>query len=105
MTLPLATTSIAIVELQDGDDTVAPGPGVTTLTGVPAHFSSPSGREQGAEVVDKTLLAEPIPTLTHRHQVVDETTHERWQVVWVDQRHGLGLDHTVAGVNRIRGAA
>jgi hypothetical protein len=104
--IPLATTTISVVELLTGDDTTAPGAGVTSLTTVPAHFSTPTGREtQGSETVEKVLLCDPIPTLSHRDMVVDEVTFDRYEVVWVDQRPGLGLDHTVAGVHRVRGAA
>lgn len=104
VTLPYATTTVAVIAPATGDDTVAPGAGATVASGVRAHFSSPTGTETGAERVDSRLLCDPIPDLHHRHVVFDEVTFDRWSVEWVDQRSGVGLDHTVAGVNRIRGA-
>lgn len=103
MTLPYATTTIDVLEPASGDDTVAPGE-LTVASRVAAHFSAPTGAETTAERTDARLLADTVE-LTHRHVIVDLTTFDRWQVAWVDQRRGLGLDHTVAGVNRIRGAA
>jgi hypothetical protein len=105
MALPLATTTISVLAPVDGDDTVAPGTGAPIHTRVPAAFSSPSGNDVAGSRTDARLLADPLPDLTQRHVVVDEITFQRWTVEWVDQRQGLGLDHTVAGVNRIRGAA
>jgi hypothetical protein len=104
MTLPLATTTISVLAPVDGDDTVAPGSGAAIHTRVPAAFSSPSGNDIAGSRVDARLLTSPLADLTQRHVVVDETTFQRWSVEWVDQRQGLGLDHTIVGVNRIRGA-
>lgn len=104
MSIPLATTTITVLAPVDGDDSVSPGVGAPVLTRVPAVFARPTGTDVGASRVDARLLCDPI-ALTQRNVVVDETTFTRWSVVWVDARQGLGMDHTVAGVNRIRGAA
>lgn len=102
--IPLATTTITVLAPVDGDDSAAPGVGAPVLTRIPAVFARPSGADVGASRVDARLLCDPV-ALSQRNVVVDETTFERWSVAWVDHRYGLGVDHTVAGVNRIRGAA
>lgn len=68
------------------------------------HVSAPSGREAGTtEQVDAVVLCEPI-TFSHEARITDLTTLEVWDVAWIRQRIGLGLDHTQAGVRRSKGA-
>jgi hypothetical protein len=76
-------------------------------SGIRAHFSSPRGSEsldggtQQLEISDR-LTTDPVDLL-HTDQVLDESTEEVYDVVWVRQHHGLGLDHTAAGVRQVRG--
>lgn len=80
----------------------------TGPVGVRAHI----GRQRGAEenvgrslaVVEAELLADPIPGLSNGDQIVDANTAEVWEVLWVQDRHGLGLRHTKAGLRREVGA-
>jgi hypothetical protein len=114
VTLPLATTTITIRRPPASDDGADPydakGAAVTVATGVRAVFSSPAGRELGptgsAEAVDWRLLADPCD-LRHYDTVVDETTAKPYGVVWAKARTDGdgGLDHVVAGVDEIEGAA
>lgn len=68
------------------------------------HVSSPSGQQTNStEVVDAVVYCEPL-AFTHEARITDLTTSDVWNVVWVRQRVGLGLDHTEAGVRRGTGA-
>ncbi len=121
MTLPIATTSITIKRppaADDGVDPYDPGKGAmtTVATGVRAAFVSPSGGtavgggEHGAtgsqELVGWQLLADPCD-LRHYDTVVDETTTQQYAVAWAKSRPDPDgdLDHVVAGVDEVRGAA
>lgn len=73
-----------------------------------AHFSSHLGSEEviggsRSEIRDK-LTADPVELL-HTDQVLDESTDEVYDVTWVRQHRGLGLDHTTAGVSLTKGQA
>lgn len=108
MTLPLSTTTIAVVETDGDGDPYEDAAVATIATGVRAHFSTPTGRERVAggqqSAVDMVLLCD-IVELTSTHRVIDENTDQAWSVQWVEQRLGLGLDHVEAGVNRVSGAS
>lgn len=106
----LSTTTITVRRPDgDGDPYDVQVAETVTATGVPAHIGSPTGGDTRAggerEVVDATLILDPSPALTLRDEVDDETTGETWQVVWVRQRHGLGIDHQRAGLRSVKGAA
>lgn len=80
----------------------------TVAAGVRAHFSSPRGSEvvrggSQVEISDK-LTADPVELL-NTDQVLDESTQLVYDVVWVSRRQGLGLDHTAAGLRRVKGLA
>lgn len=104
--IPVNTTTVAVRRASEPE----PGEGrtfATTATGVRAVIGSPSGRDQlqaggGREVVDAVLNCDPI-SAAHTDQVVDEATSETWEIVWLEQRRGLGLDHTRAGLKRVAG--
>lgn len=109
MAIPLATTTIAVLRVEE-DETrdpydAAPDPD-TVASGVRAHISSPGGSENVAggsqEVVTFRLDCDPTD-ITNTDQVQDETTDALYEVVWVEQRQGLGLDHTVADLKRVTG--
>lgn len=106
MTIPVATTTIRV---DQGTET-EPGEGLSwtsTAFGIRAHIGTPTGNDQlraggGRETIDAVLHADSV-SLAHTDRVYDETTGEVWQVVWVQPRQGLGLDHTHAGLRRVTG--
>lgn len=83
-----------------GDDAIA--------SGVRAVISSPSGRERNiggtAQAVEFAMSCDPVD-LQHTDTIVDERTGGRYQVVWVTQRVGFGMDHTRAGLKQVEGFA
>lgn len=103
--IPLSTTTVTVTSPGTGEPYETPSGGATVVSGVAAHLSNPSGLERLAggsqQIIDKRLLSEPIATLDSTMTVVDDDTGISYGVVWVDQRKGLGLDHTVAGLIRV----
>ena len=99
--IPLATTTVTVASQSEPE----PGEGITTAvraSGVRAVISTPNGSELpapggGAERVDAILLADSIVGMAHTDKVTDDdgTVYE---VVWVAQREGFGLEHTTAGL-------
>lgn len=112
--IPLHTTTIAVLSPPQAEEGEWPDPydeqpaREESASGVRAHISSPAGSEQiiggEQEVVMFRLSCDPV-TLTHRDWVEDEQTGDVYQVVWVMQRKGLGLDHVEAGLRTVRGEA
>jgi hypothetical protein len=132
--LPLATTTISVQRLRALAPSVAAAPirdpygeGYDTETdasptngtqrpdqrdlvarGVRAHISSPSGSEQrqggSSETLTWTLGCEDCP-MEHYDWVLDESTGQVYEVVWVARRTGLGLDHITAGLRIVKGVA
>ena len=105
MTLTLTTTTVTV----ENGSTPEPHEGTTYTTraaGVPAHVSSPSGRERagvdGVERIDAVLLCDT--TVERGDRVTDAGTGDVYRVAWVQARTGLGLDHTKAGLVRATGA-
>lgn len=106
--IPLATTTVTVTAQAESE----PGAGITTSTrasGVRAVIAAPSGSEVagpggGSEKVDAVLVADTVSGITHRDRV---TTAEgdAYEVVWVRDRIGLGLDHTRAGLVAVTGRA
>ncbi len=107
--LPIATTTITIVDVDGTGDPYEPATPTTLATGVPAHFSAPNGADMAIggdkETVTAVLLCDRMPTLEHHHRVVDDATGDEYAVVWALPRRGFGLDHQRAGVRLVKGAA
>ena len=108
--IPLATTTITVRRVtaddtRDGYD-VRPAP-EDVATGVRAHLSSPSAREERAGGSRQTtvarLLCDPVELL-HTDTVVDDTTGVEYAVTGVETHVGLGLDHTAAQLLLVNGA-
>lgn len=107
--IPVATTTVTVEAMAEAE----PGEGRTAstrATGVRAVIGSPSGRDimaagGGREAIDAVLDADPIDGMAHTDRVTDDTTGAVWEAVWVEQRQGLGLDHTRAGLRRTTGVA
>lgn len=102
------TTTITVRRPGTAEPHEGNGTPTTVASGVPAHIGAPSGSERrdGAsqESITDQLSAEPV-ALLHTDIVVDDVTGATFEVVWVQQRIGLGLDHTVAGLRRVSGIA
>lgn len=105
--IPIRTTTIdalASTETEPGDTRTW----ITYAAGVGAHISSPTGNERnanggGRETIDARLYADLTAGMAHTDRVVDNGTGLTYEVVWVQTRQGLGLDHTAAGLRRITG--
>lgn len=111
--IPLATTTITVLRPSPGADIdpyVVSDDAADTevVTGVPAHISTPSGREAivggSQETIDYRLNCGVID-LTYTDRVRDDTTSELYEVSWVAERHGLGMAHIAAGLRKVAGAA
>lgn len=105
--IPIATTRITWLARSEPEPGEAP-----TFRHLAAHvravISSPSPSEQlaaggGRGIVDAVLTCDPVPGASHTDQVLDMTTGERWEVIDVVGRHGLGVDHTSARLRRVEG--
>ena len=108
--IPLATTTVTVrrVPADDTRDGYDPPPAAEDVaTGVRAHLSSPSGREDRAGGSRQTsaarLLCDPVD-LRHTDTVIDDTTGAEWAVTGVATHVGLGLDHVAADLQRVSGA-
>lgn len=113
MTLPLSTTTIAVKRTAAGSDTdpyvVSDNTSDTTVaTGIAAHISAPSGFERvagsGQEAVEFRLACETA-AIGNNDRIIDLETNEIYEVIWAENRRGLGLDHTVAGLRKVTGQA
>lgn len=109
MSIFLPTTTVKIMRVhpdpnRDYWDDAEPSP-TAFAEGIRAHIGSPGGTENRSngsqEIESHRLNCDPV-AMTHNDTVVDENTGESYQVLWVDQRKGLGLDHVVAGLLRTR---
>lgn len=107
MTLPFATRQVSILrapglEALDSYDTT---PDYLPVADVRAVISGPAGSERTsraqAERVTAKLIADPCE-LTHLDRVRDDCGTV-WLVEWVQESHGLGLDHVTAGLVRYDG--
>lgn len=110
MAISLATTTIAVLRTPPADDADpydAPAEPVTVAEGVRAHIGSPRGYETqrgGSQVaITNSLGCDPVDLDPATDQVRDETTNALYDVEWADQRLGNGLDHTAAGLVRVKG--
>ena len=101
--IPLATTTIAVLDHVQAEPYEAETWPVVS-SGTRAVIGAPTGREGrasgSAETIDAVLNADPVQ-VTHGQRVLDERTGESWDVVWVQDRRGLGLDHVRAGLRRV----
>lgn len=111
MSIPLATTTITIrrPSVDPDRDPYEEDPDPQTVAeGVRAHISSPSGRDQivGGEqsIVTFSLTCDPTD-LQHTDTVIDDSSGEEFEVVWVKDRIGLGMDHVQASLRHVEGVA
>lgn len=98
MSIPIHTTLITVKRATAADafDRAAP---VEIANGIRAHIGSPGGTENvtagSSSLVTAHLSCDPTD-LAHGDVVVDESTGLTYEVTWVAQRRGFGLDHTSA---------
>ncbi len=108
--IPLSTTTISVLRPVDGDPYEASaGAPAVVAQGVRAHISVPnigSGQIVGGQqsVVEPRLTCD-LCDLKHTDEVKDDTTGRIFQVTWVQERLGLGVDHLEAGLRKVEGAA
>lgn len=111
MSIPLATTTIAVRRITADLSTVDPyevtAVPETVASGIRAHIGSESGTEAIAGISAQEDIGWhldcDITDLVVTDQVYDETTGLTFQVVWAAERHGLGLDHIEGGLRRVVG--
>lgn len=102
----MATTTVTLQDRSATEPYEAPT-WTTAASGVAAHIGQPSGQERfvggSQEALDAVLLAEAGTEVEHTQRVVDDITGDTFEVVWVQDRQGLGLDHVKAGLRRTQG--
>jgi hypothetical protein len=111
--IPIHTTTIRVLRPQGSDPSEDPadeaGSDTVIAQGIRAVISSPSGHERNVnaqqEVIEFSLSCDPISELKNTDRVYDEETTELYEVSWVTQKIGLGLDHTRAGLKSVKGVA
>lgn len=109
MAIPFATTTVSVLRLPAGasDDPYDAQPEREAVaTGVRAHISTSTGFEQtegGSQTVaDFRMTCDPTD-VRRTDRILDETTGEEFDVEWSAPRVGLGLDHTFAGLQQVKG--
>ncbi len=106
--IPLANTSISIYRDLTGADPYDRADPVKVAAHIRAHIGSPSGRDHhigGTQSVVSAKLGCDPADLRAGDVVRDERSDERFTVVWVQERSGLGIDHLEAGLNIVIGAS
>lgn len=106
--LPLATTTVTVVEQATSGDPYETATSTTVATGVRAVIGSPTGvdaRVGGDQEVVEAAGELDGTYATRTCRLVDEHTGDVWQVVWVRNRVGLGLDHQRVGLVAVQGGA
>lgn len=109
--LPLAPNTVTVTRPAGltGDYEDATASTTAIASGARCAISAPAGTDLVAggqkEVVDAVLTFPATPELAHTDLVVDDDTDDAYRIVWVRRRRGLGLDHQVAGLRAVTGAA
>jgi hypothetical protein len=107
--IPLATTTISVRRPDTSGTVEAFEPETLALvaSGVRANIGTVRGGDESVgrdlAIVEATLTCDPVEMANH-DVVVDERTSQVWEVLWVQGRTGLGLNHTAAGLRRTEGA-
>lgn len=104
----IATTTVDIERPHATSDPYEAAPTVHGERSVPAHLSAPSARDVaigGDKEVITAVCFLPIATDVGRSDRIVDAQGGTYDVTWVQRRRGLGLDHTVAGVRIVNGAA
>lgn len=109
--IPVCTTTITVTRVAgaSGDWDGPPRP-VAVAAGVRAHINVPGGSElEGGPTQEQIRCAfqcDVVAGLDHLCRVVDDTTGQAYDVVWVRQVSGFGeLDHMSGQLLAVTGAA
>lgn len=111
MTIPLATTTIAVRRPSESGsrDPFETAPTYTTVaSGVRAVVGAPTFTEQFIGGQQQVMLAhltcDPVD-LQATDRVLDESTELEWGVIGILPRAGFSLDHTAATLRIVAGEA
>lgn len=103
------TTTATIERPSTAGDPYEAATTAVVAAGVRAHVSAPSGSDRAVggdmEVITATCYLPAGTDVAHYDRITDDGTSTTYDVVWVRQRQGLGLDHVVAGVRVVQGGA
>lgn len=109
--LPIAPNTVTVTRPDDqtGDYEDDANTSTTIAAATRCAITAPTGTDVVVggqkEIVDAVLVFPATPALDHTDLVVDDDTADAYRVVWVRRRRGLGLDHQVAGLRSVTGAA
>ena len=108
MSIPIHTTTISVLRVPEDaerDPYDAQPEAEVIASGVRAHISTGGGSETVVggtqEVVTHRLSCDPTD-IDHDDRIED-AEGQTYDVVWVSDRVGLGMDHTQAGLKRVSG--
>lgn len=121
MTLPMSTTKITVLKsAQAASSTVedpweagsggaaTPGDSYTAeATGIAAHISNPTGFERNAGGAQESVTFDfyaDLCDMNNLDRVLDERTGDVYEVVYVRQRYGFGLEHMQGQLRQVSGA-
>lgn len=106
--IPLHTTTITVLRPPANVDPYDGAPARPVATNVRAVIGSPSGADTrlGGDVssVSARLDCDPCDVKFY-DQVRDDQTRDVYEIVWLRNRSGFGLDHVEAGLAQVQGAA
>jgi hypothetical protein len=101
MVIALSTTTITILRPRTDDDPYEAPPIRPVANEIRATIGNPSGRDHVVgghqSHIDAKLNCDPCD-LRHYDRVTDDLTGRTYDVKWVQNRIGLGLDHLEAGL-------
>jgi hypothetical protein len=114
VTLPFTTSRVRIEERSDpGGDRWEPAAYVETYPEVVGVLSTKTSLGAGGgdiqtsqgsqQIVNMVLHVNPGVTITATSRITDLDTGDVFEVTNVEHRHGLGLDHTRAGLKQVSG--
>lgn len=102
--LLISTTTVSLYRPTSRDPYTAAEP-VLVASGIDAQQSNPAGAGVPQQsTVDSLYHLAPDTDVQKQDELVDDVTGRRWEVTWVEARHGFGLDRILVGVNAISGA-
>lgn len=107
--LPLALTTISTTRAKANVDPYKPGPATgdtPVVTGLRAAISSDTGTAQiltGTRVEYTFVLNTDPADLRAGDTVIDDGTGEKYVLLWVRLRAGLGLDHMTGRLRMVTG--
>lgn len=108
MGLPITTCRINVLRSDPSIDPMVDAVYLVRATGIPAVIHTNSGLERrGGGNQSETLgrLDVALGVDIRRYdRVVDTTSGHTWEIDWIRNRNGFGLDHQEAGVHLVEGA-